>query len=70
MNPALDGFREILDDRVLADETPYPAMADGMHAALKQGPLLPELGCTLGEALWAPIGLFSHLSRRPVGLYP
>ena len=54
-NPALDGFREILDDRVLARETPYPAMANGMHAALKQGPLLPELGGTLGEVLWKPI---------------
>ncbi|KAB0667440.1 alpha-amylase [Oryzomonas japonica] len=54
-NPALDSFRPILDDRVLADETAYPAMAAGMQTALKQGPLLAELRCTLGEALWAPI---------------
>jgi len=54
-NPALDSFRAILDDRVLADETPYPAMAAGMLDALKQGPLLAEFACTLGEALWAPI---------------
>jgi len=78
LNPALDSFREILDDRVLADETPYPAMADGMHAALKQGPLLPELGCTLGEALWAPIvsfptslaGQLGFLRERWVHLLP
>ena len=51
MNPALDGFREILDDRVLADETSYKAMADGMHAALKQGPLLPELEVYPGRSV-------------------
>ncbi|WP_240732006.1 hypothetical protein [Geobacter sp. FeAm09] len=55
-NPALDSFRPILDDRALAQGTPYPAMTAAMHAALKRGPLLDELDCTLGEALWAPIG--------------
>ncbi|GFE59832.1 alpha-amylase family glycosyl hydrolase [Geobacter sp. AOG2] len=55
-NPALDSFRAILDDRPLASETTYPVMAAGMQSALKQGPLLEELGCTLGDALWAPIG--------------
>ena len=55
-NLALDSFRAILDDRVLADETAYPALAAGMQSALKQGPHLAELNCTLGEALWAPIG--------------
>jgi len=78
LNPALNSFREILDDRILVVETPYKAMADGMHAALKQGPLLPELECTLGEALWAPIessptslaGQLGFIRERWVKLLP
>jgi len=53
-NPALDSFREILDDRPLHSAA-YPGVVADMEQALRKGPVLPELGCTLAEALWAPI---------------
>ncbi|HEY3309483.1 MAG TPA: alpha-amylase family glycosyl hydrolase [Desulfuromonadaceae bacterium] len=54
-NPAIDSFREILDDRELARTSPYPELIQGLDTALVAGPFLPELGLTLGAALRAPI---------------
>jgi glycosidase len=54
-NPALDSFRDVLDDRELARTTAYGRIVSGMDAALRQGPILPELGKTLIEALRMPI---------------
>jgi glycosidase len=55
-NPALESFRELLDDRPLAATAPaYPQLVADMQLALSRSPLLPELEMTLSEALWAPI---------------
>jgi len=55
-NPALDSFREILDDSRLASAAPfYPRVVSGMELALARTPLLPGLELTLAEALRAPI---------------
>ncbi len=54
-NPAIDGFREILDDSPLAASSPYLKLVAGMDAVLAGGPLLDGLGLTLCEALRAPI---------------
>ena len=54
-NPAIDSFREILDDRPLAESSAYLKLVAGMDAVLAGGPLLDGLGLTLCEALRAPI---------------
>ncbi|MDA8429139.1 MAG: alpha-amylase family glycosyl hydrolase [Geobacteraceae bacterium] len=55
-NPALDNFREILDDQQLAASAPaYPQLAADMELALSRSPLLPGLEMTLAAALRAPI---------------
>ncbi len=54
-NPAIDSFREILDDRTLAADSSYLKLVGAMDSALAQGPLLAGLGLTLCEALRAPI---------------
>jgi glycosidase len=55
-NPALDSFREILDDSQLASACPlYPQVVAGMEQALSKAPLLPGLEMTLAEALRAPV---------------
>jgi glycosidase len=55
INPAVESFHDILDDQDLANTSDYSAIASGMRAALAYGPFLPRLGCSLGEALMAPI---------------
>jgi glycosidase len=55
-NPALDSFREILDDRHLSASSPsYLPLVSGLEKALSHSPRLPELEMTLAEALRAPI---------------
>jgi glycosidase len=55
-NPALDSFREILDDQQLAASSPvYPQLVADLEQALSHSPLLPELEMTLAEALRAPV---------------
>jgi len=55
-NPALDSFRELLDDRQLAAVAPaYPRVVADMEQALAHTPLLPGLEMTLSQALRAPI---------------
>ncbi len=55
-NPALDNFREILDDQQLAASAPaYPQLVADLERALSHSPLLPDLEITLAAALRAPI---------------
>jgi glycosidase len=54
-NPAVESFRDILDDQDLARTSRYRAITSGISAALTDGPVLAVLGCSLGEALEAPI---------------
>jgi len=54
-NPAVESFRDILDDQELAKTSHYKVIASGIRADLTGGPFLPLLGCSLGEALFAPI---------------
>lgn len=54
-NPAVDSFREILDDHELSRVAPYQQLVAGMDDALASGPLLPGFDMTLVEALCAPI---------------
>ena len=54
-NPAVESFRDILDDQELAKTSHYKAIASGICADLTGGPFLPLLDCSLGEALFAPI---------------
>jgi len=55
-NPAVDSFRELLDDRNLSEICPvYPSLIDAMSSALARGPILSTFDMTLFEALYAPI---------------
>ena len=54
-NPAVESFRDILDDLELSQSSPYKTIAVKTHAELSAAPYLPQLGCSLGEALWAPV---------------
>ena len=67
-NPALDSFREILDDSRLASAVPlYPQVVAGMELSLARTPLLPGLGMTLADRLGATVG--SELTVvSPVGV--
>jgi glycosidase len=54
-NPALDSFREILDDSRLASASSYHQVVTGLEQTLSRSPRLTELDATLVEALLAPI---------------
>ena len=54
-NPAIDSFRELVDDRALAASSQYSSIIQAFDHALKDGPILAEKGCTLMEALMAAI---------------
>jgi glycosidase len=67
-NPALESFREILDDSQLASAVPfYPKVVADMERALARTPLLPGLELTLAEALRAPILASPHSLSGQVG---
>jgi len=67
-NPALDSFREILDDSPLASAVPaYTQVVADMEQALARTPLLPGLEMTLAEALRAPILASPHSLSGQVG---
>jgi glycosidase len=53
MNPAIDSFRELVDDRDLASSSHYSEIIQAFDRSLKDGPILTEKGCTLIEALMA-----------------
>ena len=54
-NPAIDSFRELVDDRALAASSHYSTIVQIFDQSLKDGPILSEKGCTLIEALMAAI---------------
>lgn len=54
-NPAIESFRELLDDRSLAASSHYTGIVEAVNRALKDGPILAGKGCTLIEALMAAI---------------
>ena len=55
-NPALESFRELLDDsRLKAESSAYPQIVVDMEQSLASAPRLPGLEMSLSEALRAPI---------------
>ncbi len=54
-NPAIESFRELVDDRTLAASSHYSSIIQAFDRSLKDGPILAEKGCTLIEALMAAI---------------
>ena len=54
-NPAVESFRELVDDRALAASSHYSSIIQAFDRSLKDGPILAEKGCTLIEALMAAI---------------
>lgn len=54
-NPAIESFRELVDDRALAASSHYSSIIEAFDRSLKEGPILAEKGCTLIEALMAAI---------------
>ncbi|MDD5287186.1 MAG: alpha-amylase, partial [Desulfuromonadaceae bacterium] len=60
-NPAVECFRDILDDHGLAKTSRYKAIVSGMQIALTDSTFfLQQLGCSLGEALKAPLHEAPH----------
>ncbi len=55
VNPAIESFRELVDDRALASSSQYTNIIQAFDLSLKDGPVLAEKGCTLIEALMAAI---------------
>lgn len=55
-NPAVDDFRQLLDDSSFSEICPvYPALIEAMNSALAKGPVLDTIDMTLFDALYAPI---------------
>ena len=54
-NPAVESFRELLDDAALAASSRYSSIIELFDQSLKEGPILAGKGCTLLEALKAAI---------------
>ncbi|MDD2308016.1 MAG: alpha-amylase family glycosyl hydrolase [Desulfuromonadaceae bacterium] len=59
-NPAIDSFRELVDDRALAASSQYASITLAFDRALKEGPVLVGKGCTLIEALMAAVTAFPY----------
>ncbi len=77
-NPAIDSFRELVDDRTLAASSHYSTIIRIFDESLKDGPIIAEKGCTLIEALMAAInfspyslaGQVSYLREQWQGILP
>jgi glycosidase len=54
-NPAIESFRELVDDRALAASSNYSSIIGAFERYLKDGPVLAGKGYTLFEALMAAI---------------
>ena len=57
-NPAIESFRELVDDRPLAESSHYTRIMEAFSRSLKDGPILAGKGCTLIEALMAAVAVF------------
>lgn len=54
-NPAIESFRELVDDQPLLESTQYAHILEAFTRFLSEGPVLAGKGCTLLEALMAPL---------------
>ena len=54
-NPAIESFRELVDDRSLAASSQYTSIIEAFKRSLKDGPILAGKGCTLIDALTAAV---------------
>ncbi|MFA7403873.1 MAG: alpha-amylase family glycosyl hydrolase [Pelobacteraceae bacterium] len=54
-NPAVESFRELVDDRALSASSRYSDIIAAFERSLKEEPKIGEKGCTLLEALKAAI---------------
>ncbi|MFA7403059.1 MAG: alpha-amylase family glycosyl hydrolase [Pelobacteraceae bacterium] len=54
-NPAVRSFLDVFDDQELKLSSHYKTIAVNTHAALSKSPFVKVLGCSLGEAIWAPV---------------
>jgi glycosidase len=78
VNPAIESFRELVDDRALAASSQYESIIQAFDRSLKDGPILANRGCTLIEALMAAItaspdslaGQVAYLREQWQGLLP
>lgn len=78
VNPAIDSFRELLDDAVLASSSRYENIVGALSNVLKDGPPLAGLGSTLLDALLAAIqaspaslaGQVGYIREHWLGLLP
>ena len=59
-NPAIENFRELVDDRILAASSHYTNIIQAFERSLKDGPIIAEKGCTLMAALMAAITASPH----------
>src|SRR6185369_15586319 len=57
VNPAIESFRELVDDRALAASSRYSSIIEVFERSLKDGPILAGKGYTLIEALMAAIAV-------------
>jgi len=77
-NPAVESFRELVDDRVLAASSHYTGITAAFERSLKEGPVIAGKGCTLMEALTAAIaaspgslaGQAAYLRRQWQDVFP
>ncbi|MFZ2949987.1 MAG: alpha-amylase family glycosyl hydrolase, partial [Desulfuromonadaceae bacterium] len=77
-NPAIESFRELVDDRALAASSHYSSITAAFDRFLKEGPVLAGKGYTLIEALMAAItaypgslaGQVAYLRRQWQGVLP
>jgi len=77
-NPAIDSFRELLDDTALVSSSRYEKIVGALSSVLKKGPRLAGVGCTLIDALLAAIqaspdslaGQVGYIRKQWQGLLP
>lgn len=77
-NPAIDSFRELVDDSALVSSSSYENIVSALKNELKDGPRLAGSGCTLIEALLAAIhaspaslaGQVGYIREQWSGLLP
>lgn len=77
-NPAIDSFRELLDDTALVSSSRYEKIVGALSSVLKKGPRLAGVGCTLIDALLAVIqaspdslaGQVGYVRKQWQGLLP
>ena len=77
-NPAIESFRELVDDRALAASSHYTSIIEAVNRTLKDGPVLAGKGCTLIEALMAAVaaspgslaGQVAYLRRQWQDIFP